>query len=154
MKSLFLATSLTLSAALMGCATAQAHDLDGLWVNEAGSAVELRVADDGSLSGHYRTELGQPDADSRFALTGWAQGDAVAFSVSFTGFGSITSWSGQLSEDDRGEFIRTLWHYTKDIPDAEEADDLWKTINTGFATFRRAEPEPNGPPHSPKPHSE
>lgn len=154
MRPHIIALWLSISMMMAGCATAQANDLNGLWVNEAGSAVELRVADDGSLSGHYRTELGQPDADSRFALTGWAQGDAVAFSVSFTGFGSITSWSGQLSEDDRGTFIRTLWLYTKDIPDAEEADDLWKTINTGFATFRRAKPEPNVPPHSPAPHSE
>ncbi|MGB6231675.1 MAG: avidin/streptavidin family protein [Litorimonas sp.] len=135
-----------LAALLLGAcqaAPAQAHQLDGLWVNEAGSAVEIAVAEDGSLSGTYRTELGRPDADSRFPLTGWAQGDVVAFSVSFTGFGSITSWSGQLSEDQEGPFIRTLWHYTKDIPDAEEAEDLWRTLNAGAATFRPA-PDPAG----------
>ncbi|MEM7727679.1 MAG: avidin/streptavidin family protein [Pseudomonadota bacterium] len=118
---------------------AQAQPLDGVWVNEAGSAVELRVGEAGRLSGAYRTELGAPDADSRFPLTGWVQGDVVAFSVRFTGFGSITSWSGQLSEDENGPFIRTLWHYTKDIPDEQEAEDLWKTINAGAATFRRAD---------------
>lgn len=125
---------------LTACQSAPAHanDLDGLWINEAGSAVEITVEEDGSLTGAYRTELGAPDAEARFPLIGWAQGDVIAFSVSFTGFGSITSWSGQLSEDADGPYIRTLWHYTKDIPDAEEADDLWRTVNTGFAVFRPA----------------
>lgn len=127
------------AALLVGCQTASANDLDGLWVNEAGSAVEIFVAEDGSLSGQYQTELGKPDADSQFTLTGWAQGDVVAFSVSFTGFGSITSWSGQLSEDDDGEFIRTLWQHTRDIAQEDEAEDLWRSITAGAATFRRAE---------------
>ncbi|MGB3455483.1 MAG: avidin/streptavidin family protein [Litorimonas sp.] len=133
--------TLFVSALLMACQTAQAHELDGTWVNEAGSAVEIAVAEDGRLSGVYRTELGAPDAQEGFALTGWVQGDVVAFSVSFTGFGSITSWSGQMSEDEDGLFLRTLWHYTKDIPDADEAEDLWRTVNAGFAVFRPAETE-------------
>lgn len=139
---------------LAGCQTAHAHDLDGLWVNEAGSGVEILVADDGSLTGHYRTELGKPDAASQFALTGWVQGDVVAFSVSFTDFGSITSWSGQLSADEDGAFIRTLWQHTRDIAEADEAEDLWRSITAGAATFRRARPAPSATPHSPAPRSE
>jgi len=132
-----------IAAFVAGCQTAAAptalaNDLDGLWVNEAGSAVEISVQEDGSLAGHYRTELGKPDAESQFTLTGWAQGDVVAFSVSFTDFGSITSWSGQLSEDDDGAFIRTLWQHTRDITDEDEAEDLWRSITAGAATFRRA----------------
>jgi hypothetical protein len=139
-------------AAVAGCTSASAHDLDGLWVNEAGSAVQIKVTDDGSLLGHYRTELGKPDAASQFALTGWAQGDVVAFSVSFTDFGSITSWSGQLSEDDKGDYIRTLWQHTRDIPEEDEAEDLWRSITAGAATFRRADiPVQNAPQDSPKP---
>jgi hypothetical protein len=129
--------ALIAAALLCACpSVCAAHELDGIWVNEAGSAVEIEVGEDGRLSGLYRTELGAPDAEEGFALTGWVQGDVVAFSVSFTGFGSITSWSGQVSEDEDGPFLRTLWHYTKDIPDAEEADDLWRTVNAGFAVFR------------------
>lgn len=128
---------------------AAANELDGVWVNEAGSAVELKVGEEGRLSGLYRTELGQPDADEVFPLTGWTQGDVLAFSVKFTGFGSITSWSGQVSEDEGGEFIRTLWHYSKDIPDDEEAEGLWRTINSGAATFRRVDAKPLSGPETP-----
>lgn len=126
---------------LASCGAASANPIDGHWVNEAGSAVTLTVKTDGSLTGHYQTELGSPDAATKFPLTGWAQGDVLSFSVSFTDFGSITSWSGQLTEDDSGPFIRTLWLYTKDIPDEAEADDIWKTVNTGFAEFRPVEAE-------------
>ncbi|WP_298915125.1 avidin/streptavidin family protein [uncultured Algimonas sp.] len=116
---------------------AHAHDLNGLWVNEAGSAVELNVSEGGTVSGHYRTELGKPDADAPFTLIGWVQGDVIAFTVSFTGYDSITSWSGQLSEDEDGDFIRTLWHHTRDIVEEDEADHLWRSITAGAATFRR-----------------
>ena len=127
------------AAMLTACSQAQANDLDGLWVNEAGAAVKIDVAKDGSLTGYYQTELGKPDAESRFPLTGWAQNDVVAFSVSFTGFGSITSWAGQLSSDDEGDFIRTLWQHSRDITEADEAEDLWRSITAGAANFRRAE---------------
>jgi len=136
---------------LGGCETAYANDLDGLWINEAGSAVQISVAQDGALSGYYQTELGKPDADSQFDLTGWAQGDVVAFSVNFTGFGSITSWSGQLSTDKDGAFIRTLWQHTRDIAEEDEAEDLWRSITAGAATFRRPDPDPSATQNNPEP---
>ena len=127
--------------AIPACAQTNAADnpLSGTWVNDAGSAVTLCLSGTGQLSGIYQTELGAPDPESEFPLTGWVNGDVLAFSVRFDGFGSITSWSGQLTEDDKGPFIRTLWHYTKDIPDAEEPEDIWRTINSGYAIFRPAD---------------
>ncbi|MEL6686099.1 MAG: avidin/streptavidin family protein [Pseudomonadota bacterium] len=138
----FILAGLFVSACQTASAQSESHALDGMWVNEAGSVVVLESNQTGALSGHYQTKLGAPDADSHFPLTGWVQGDVVAFSVNFEGFGSITSWSGQLSEDQAGPFLRTLWHYTKDIPDAEESEDLWRTINSGYAVFRPVEAPP------------
>ena len=143
---------LALIAVLLGgCQAAYANDLNGLWINEAGSAVEILVAEDGSLSGVYRTELGKPAADDQFDLTGWAQGDVIAFPVNFIGFGSITSWSGQLSEDEDGRFIRTLWQHTRNIAEDDESDDLWRSITAGAATFRRTGPNPSAPQNSQEP---
>lgn len=134
---------------LAGCTGAAANPITGTWQNEAGSAVTFEVGGDGVLHGYYQTELGAPDSDSRFPLTGWVQGDVVAFSVSFTGFGSITSWSGQLTEDEDGPYLRTLWHYTKDIPDEAEDEDIWKTINSGYAEFRPTD-DKTAPPNNPE----
>ncbi len=124
-----------------GCTQVQAQDtntlFDGQWVNARGSAVVFR-AQDGLLSGHYNTNLGQPDKAKKFPLTGFVEGDQITFTVNFKGYGSMTSWTGQLSEDAKGDYIRTLWHLTRDVKDSAEADDLWKSITAGASDFRRA----------------
>jgi len=125
------------AAVLSACVNANAEDNDitGVWVNERGSAVTFTEID-GLLSGTYSTQLGNPDPDSRFPLTGFVEGDQVTFTVNFKGYGSLTSWTGQMSEDADGPYLRTLWHLTRDVPDAEEDDDLWSSIIAGNATFR------------------
>lgn len=124
---------------MAGCATASADDseLAGVWVNERGSAVTFRQKD-GLLSGYYNTQLGNPDPSSRFPLTGFVEGDQLTFTVNFKGYGSLTSWTGQMGENADGPYIRTLWHLTRDVPDAEEEEDLWSSIISGAATFRPA----------------
>ncbi len=107
----------------------------GEWANERGSSVTF-IETDGLLSGYYNTQLGNPDPASRFPLTGFMEGDQLTFTVNFKGYGSLTSWTGQMSEDADGPFIRTLWHLTRDVPDAEEDEDMWSSIIAGSANFR------------------
>ena len=128
-------------------ACSQAEDrsrgqLEGVWVNERGSAVTFTESD-GLLSGYYNTQLGNPDPESRFPLTGFIEGDQLTFTVNFKGYGSLTSWTGQMSEDADGPYIRTLWHLTRDVPDAQEEDDLWSSIVSGAATFRPVDQSKN-----------
>jgi hypothetical protein len=124
---------------LTSCAQAQdAPDLfSGQWINDRDSAVVFEVTD-GLLSGHYQTALGQPDKSKKFPLTGFAEGDQITFTVNFKGYGSLTSWTGQLTEDENGAYIRTLWNLTRDVEDAEEDDELWQSITSGASDFRRA----------------
>jgi len=128
-------------ALLTTACTAQAQDtrpeITGVWTNERGSAVTFTASDD-ILTGYYNTQLGNPDPASRFPLTGFQEGDQITFTVNFKGYGSLTSWTGQISEDETGPYIRTLWHLTRDVPDTEEADDLWSSIIAGSAVFRPA----------------
>jgi len=95
------------------------------------------IETDGLLSGYYQTALGQPDKSKKFPLTGFAEGDQVTFTVNFKGYGSMTSWTGQLSKDAQGDYVRTLWHLTRDVEDEVENDDLWKSITAGASEFRR-----------------
>jgi len=129
---------LALLLPLLACA-ADAQDappeVNGVWVNERGSSVTF-IETDGLLSGHYNTQLGNPDPASKFPLTGFIEGDQLTFTVNFKGYGSLTSWTGQMSEDAEGPYIRTLWHLTRDVPDAEEDDDMWSSIIAGSANFR------------------
>ena len=135
-KHLTLASALLLTA----CTSAAAEDVSvtGVWVNERGSSVTF-TENGGLLSGYYNTQLGNPDPASRFPLTGFIEGDQLTFTVNFKGYGSLTSWTGQISEDAQGPFIRTLWHLTRDVPDAQEAEDMWSSIIAGSANFRPAD---------------
>ncbi len=125
---------------LCSCAEAQEPQVtlfEGQWVNDRDSAVMFKVTD-GLLSGHYQTALGRPDKSKKFPLTGFVEGDQITFTVNFKGYGSLTSWTGQLTEDGEGAYIRTLWNLTRDVEDAAEDDDLWKSITSGASDFRRA----------------
>ena len=141
-------------AALIGPACANAQDapkpapiesetqsalFHGVWENDRGSQVNFIEAA-GHLSGYYQTSVGQPDKSQKFPLTGFTQGDQITFTVNFGAYGSMTSWTGQMSEDASGAYIKTLWHLTRDVPDAKEDDDMWKSITAGASTFRRAAP--------------
>lgn len=131
---------------LSSCAQAedsQTRSVDlfsGQWVNDRNSAVTFKVHE-GLLSGHYQTALGQPDKSKKFPLTGFVEGDQITFTVNFKGYGSLTSWTGQLTEDAKGEYIRTLWNLTRDVEDAKEAQDMWNSITSGASDFRRLRPK-------------
>ena len=129
---------------IASCAQAQERNeiFSGQWVNDRDSAVVFEVKD-GLLSGHYQTALGQPDKSKKFPLTGFVEGDQITFTVNFKGYGSLTSWTGQLTRDEKGDYIRTLWNLTRDVEDAAEDADLWKSITSGASDFRRLGNEPN-----------
>ena len=130
---------LIFALSLSSCAQAQeskSNLFEGQWVNDRDSAVMFEVTD-GLLSGHYQTALGQPDKSKKFPLTGFVEGDQITFTVNFKGYGSMTSWTGQLTSDEEGDYIRTLWNLTRDVEDAAEDDDLWKSITSGASEFRR-----------------
>ena len=127
-----------LAAALvaLSAAPAHAHGLDGLWVNESGSAMIVSTDETGRLTGRYCSELGRVEPESCHPLTGWVTGDVVGFAVRFDPPGSVTSWSGQIGTDEDGAFLRTLWHLSRDVPEEEEAERLWESVISGFAIFR------------------
>jgi hypothetical protein len=111
----------------------------GLWVNQRQSGVNFTVTD-GLLAGFYQTALGEPDKSKKFPLVGFVEGDQITFTVNFKGYGSLTSWTGQMSRDEDGDYIRTLWNLTRDVEDVKEDDDLWQSITSGASDFRRADP--------------
>ena len=133
---------------LPACAQAQTKSMTfetqdlfaGVWQNDRGSLVTFETHED-VLSGHYQTNAGQPNKSQKFPLTGFAEGDQITFSVNFKGYGSMTSWTGQLSKDAKGPYIRTLWNLTRNVEDNAEDDDLWKSITAGASDFRPLTPK-------------
>lgn len=114
--------------------------VEGQWVNDRGSAVIFECAVTGGagrLSGHYNTNVGAPDKGQRFPLTGWVNEDNVSFTVSFKGYGSITAWVGQIEVVNGHSQLKTLWHLSRNIPDENEADDMWQSVTAGASVFTR-----------------
>lgn len=111
-------------------------DFNGAWQNDMGSELVF-VVKGGMVSGHYNTNVGDPEKGKSFPLSGQAEGDQIVFTVNFKGFNSMTAWVGQVTLDKGGQpYLRTLWHNTKDIEDTKEHDDIWGSIRTGASEFR------------------
>ena len=136
---IFTLTILTLGLACCAHAQDASEDLfSGIWENDRGSHVTFKLMD-GKLSGFYQTNVGQPDKTQKFPLTGFVEGDQITFTVNFKSYGSMTSWTGQLTQNETEPYIRTLWHLTRDVADDKEDDDLWKSITSGASDFKRVE---------------
>ena len=110
-------------------------DFEGLWKNGLQSEMELSV-NGNKVTGKYRANVGAPQPTEEFDLVGWATEDLITFTVNFGKYGSLTAWVGQHTEVRPGEYeIRTLWHLAKDIPDADEHENLWAAVLAGANTF-------------------
>ncbi|MDX1407542.1 MAG: avidin/streptavidin family protein [Saprospiraceae bacterium] len=112
-------------------------DLVGTWQNELGSHLVITgITADHRLEGEYRSASGVDGAT--FSLVGWInrpttsdQALAIAFSVRWEGYGSITSWTGSCDVDENGPRISTLWHLVR-----PETTHPWERIITNNSTFR------------------
>lgn len=110
---------------------------EGKWKNNLDSEMELTVQGN-HISGIYRTNVGSPSPTEEFDLKGFATGDLITFTVNFGKYGSLTAWAGQHTEESPGSYvINTLWHLAKNVPDADEPDDLWSAVLAGANQFSR-----------------
>lgn len=114
-----------------------AIDFSGIWVNELGSEMEIKVQES-RVSGTYRSAVGRASPTERFELTGFVSGERIVFCVNFGAHGTLGAWTGLHSEDKGVEEIYSLWHLPRDIEDDEEARDYrWSGILTGVNIFKR-----------------
>lgn len=110
-------------------------DLIGTWHNPLGSTLKITSvnASTSQMSGTYTLNSGK-----QFPLVGWVNdlppaNDhvlALAFSVRFGSYGTITSWTGYLKKESTGLKITTLWHYV--MPNS---DLPWDHIVTNCDVF-------------------
>ena len=115
-------------------------DFAGVWENGLGSEMEIAV-NVNQITGVYRTNVGAPTPSEEFDLVGFVTGDIITFTVNFGKYGSLTAWAGQHTEVSAGVFeIKTLWHLAKNVPDANEPEELWSAILAGANSFKRPAP--------------
>lgn len=105
----------------------------GQFSNARGSVLSLQPGPGGTLTGTFRSAVGNVEVARRFPVVGVVNGDVVGFVVDFGAAGSVGSWSGQL----RGDELVCLWHLSREVKDADEAMGLWSSVLTGSDAFVR-----------------
>jgi len=103
-----------------------------VWKNQLGSIMVVKQFNgvSGQMSGTYTTKVGC-SAGTPQPMTGWIYGakpgTAIAFSVSWVGCDSLTSWTGQF---DNGTLnFKAQWYLARAAPQA------WNGINAGSDSF-------------------
>ena len=114
----------------------------GHWVNDQGSAMELRQ-DGAAVTGAYVTRIGDDrSTERRHDLVGLATGSTIGFVVAWPASGSVTSWVGRLvTAPDGTAAIHTVWHLARAHAPGDPTRELapWESFLTYTSVFRRTE---------------
>ncbi|MGF1595732.1 MAG: avidin/streptavidin family protein [Acidimicrobiales bacterium] len=136
---MFLETILADAVHLEGGPRRPPSTIAGRWRNRLGSTMELDVGEDHRLHGTYHSGVGVPDTSATFVVAGFAEGDAVAFTVDFGRWGSVAAWAGHHVADDNGERLVTLWHLAQPVRSAHGEADVWGSLMAGSDEFTRVD---------------
>ncbi|MDX7902465.1 avidin/streptavidin family protein [Acinetobacter baumannii] len=109
----------------------------GEWVNELGSTLIIKSANNQQITGEYKTAKGAPTPTESFPLVGFISGDLISFTVNFGIYGSLTSWVGQHTIEKAKEVIKSTWVLAKNIKDEDEDKNIWGSVLTGSNSFTR-----------------
>lgn len=142
MKQKFAGLVLLLSTFASGSALASANCTNpvGVWTNQLGSTLKIAGwnPQTGQLEGTYTSPSGT--AGDAVALVGWTNSSsagagnnvlAIAFSVQWGSYGSITSWTGTCQKGSNGTAsITTIWNLVR-----ATSPYSWDHIITNTDTF-------------------
>lgn len=115
-------------------------DINGEWVNQNGSTVEL-IVDHGAVSGWYCSAKGRAAIDRRYPLIGHQNGELVTFQVDWqdaeANLHAITAFSGRIVGG--GTEIHTVWTLARQFEDADRTrpTGAWNAFLTNADVFKR-----------------
>lgn len=119
-------------------------DVNGSWINQNGSVVEIRVDDGGQITGSYRSGKGRAAAGIDYPIQGRLNGELIVFYVDWrnqeSNLAAITSFMGRCSVDEHGcDSIHTVWLLAREFDDEAQAHrtQVWNTFLTNSDVFLR-----------------
>jgi hypothetical protein len=86
-------------------------DLEGTWVNQLGSKMEIDSVKVGLIKGRYWSEVSKGQNLLCGVLSGTVAGDNISFTVNWLTENAVTSWSGKLLVSIVGNKILTRWEH-------------------------------------------
>jgi hypothetical protein len=107
----------------------------GRWRNELNSTMTLHVSGK-KVGGRYTSLVSSTGKKVSGPVTGFVSGEVISFVVSWPR-ASITAWVGQMVLERKRQVIETLWQMTSQVPDPENAAELWESVNCGADRFYR-----------------
>jgi hypothetical protein len=108
--------------------------LTGRWHNQHGSELDLTVAEDGRVTGHFRSGTGLAK-DEPCDVVGFASDGLVAFTANFGRHDSLTSWTGHWVMERGTPTIQASWNMCVGSPKPSDPDVHWKGVWTGADVF-------------------
>lgn len=109
--------------------------LSGVWHNQHNSQMHIEVDESGKIAGCFLSGvISQEDTATYYPLTGFALGDVFAFSVAFSNHGTITTWIGQVV-DEEGASFEASWQMVVDAN--QDKEKSWKSKWSGQDRFVR-----------------
>lgn len=112
-------------------------DFSGQWIDKLDSSLCLEVSPAGEVSGKYESSAGSEEMRQSSGLVGFAEGDLIAFTVSFEKSGAIAAWVGQYVKAGYDETIQTSWHLIRNAESGTLSEPIWGMVLTGSSVFRR-----------------
>jgi hypothetical protein len=112
-----------------------------MWKTDGGSKLDLKVEGD-RIFGTYQSSHGQPSPDEVVAITGFVNGDLIAFVASWGRHCSMTAWTGRLTVDEQGrECIKTSWTLVRKFADRAhtQENEVWESFLTYSGTYYSVE---------------
>jgi hypothetical protein len=109
----------------------------GKWKNQYGSVAEFTVTGS-DVTGTYTSAVSSGGGSISGPIVGHTTGDIISFAVLWpSAKPSITTWAGQVIDDNGSEVLKTLWYLVTDIQDASEPTGLWAATYAGADEFTR-----------------
>lgn len=120
-------------------------DIDGEWINQNGSTLEIVTGENGLISGWYCSAKGRAASGRRYPISGVKSDELLAFHVNWRSDGieahdihAITSFTGRCVTSPEPA-IHTMWILARQYEDSEQTKPTgaWNAFLTNADVFTR-----------------
>ncbi|MEM1369876.1 MAG: avidin/streptavidin family protein [Cyanobacteria bacterium P01_H01_bin.15] len=111
-------------------------NVTGTWVNTKSSV--LTITQHGNeIKGTFDSGVSDGCQVINAPVTGWVNGDRVAFAATYEIFGTVVAWVGQIKNEPGNPTMDAHFLHESDIPEGQEKENLWLSTRTGSDQFTK-----------------
>ncbi|MCT4614848.1 MAG: avidin/streptavidin family protein [Marinifilaceae bacterium] len=92
----------------------------GKWINQYKSLLNISI-ENSKVRGTFQTAIGEPNFNEKFLVEGSINKDCISFIVNFDKYGSIGSWTGQITYEEDKYKMKCVWNLIKNETDNQNS---------------------------------